>query len=343
MNTLQPVLLLATLAVALLKAPDCHAQPEVDTDGTLERMRASGLFFVHSVDDTAWAILARASTDMVAPPLRSRPRSAESDVILRSAPLAETHRGAFGHVSGGAARLAADGSTCDVRLGEPVVINLIYLDNLQNHIDESSIANIPRAPAAVDRLLTRLSRDPDENRLDPSLWVAAPIQGACIGAVVGAVLPTRPPGVFVGEWLEGQELANATAAYQQTAVYRDSEGERSARREAEELVQFTATRFTPQGAPGDMSYVFVATEYEIGCGDDGSDHHAAFTYRASTFTVLPMRASRPYFLGDVNGDGLLEVLFRDAAGVLSLHQLDLGTNTLTPLGTFHTQHAFLGC
>jgi hypothetical protein len=344
MHTMKPALALAALALVLLTAPDGQAQPTVDTYRALERMRASGSFFVHSIAATSWAILAPANPNMAARPLRSGQRSAESDVIMRTAPLADAHRDLFGHVSGAAARLATDRSTCEVRLGEPVIINLIYLDNLQNDQDESSIANIPRAPAAVERLVTRLSRDPQHaQRLDPNLWVAAPIEGACFGALVGTVLPTRPPGVFVLEWLDGQQLANATTAYQQTSVYRDSEGDRHARREAGEPVEFSATRFTPLGAPGDTSYVFVATEYESTCGEDSSAHHATFTYRSGAFTAFPMRLRRPQFLGDVNGDGLLEVLFRDDAGALSLLQLDLSTNTLTPVGRFSVQRGAVGC
>lgn len=334
-------LALAPLALVLFGATVTHAQSTVDRFRDLERMRASGLFFVHTIDSSAWAILAPANPNMASQPLRSRPRGAESDVILRTSPVADAHRELFGHVSGGAVRLAHDRSACDARLGDPVIINMIYLDNLQNDLDESSI-NVPRAPAAVDRLLARLARDPQQaQRLDGSLWVAAPIQGACPGALVGTVFSSRPPRVFVLEWLEGQELARATSAYQQSAVFRSSEAERRAR--SEEPSTVTATRFVALGAPGDISYYFVATEYESVCGEDASAHHAAFTHRAGAFTVLPLPLRLPQFLGDLNGDGLLEVLLRDGAGGTTLHQLDLSTNTLTPVGAFHTQRVPMGC
>lgn len=341
MHPLKLALALTLLAFVLLGATGAHAQSTVDRFRDLERMRASGLFFVHTIDGSTWAILAPANPNMASQPLRSRPRGAESDVILRTSPVADAHRELFGHMSGGAVRLAHDRSACDARLGEPVIINMIYLDNLQNDMDEASI-NVPRAPAAVDRLLARLARDPEQAvRLDDSLWVAAPIQGACPGALVGTAFASRPPRVLVHEWLEGQELARATLAYQQSAVYRASEAERRAR--SEEPFVVTATRFVALGAPGDTSYYFVATEYESVCGEDTSAHHVAFTHREGAFTVLPVPLRRPQFLGDLNGDGLLEVLLSDSAGGTTVHQLDVSTNTLSLVGTFNVQRVPMGC
>jgi hypothetical protein len=322
------------LLLTSLVAGSANAQTAEDPGLTLERAIRSRLFFVAPGGDGLYAILGPATPDLVEGRLRTQPRPADSEVLLRSAPIARAHRAAFAYVENSPVRLAAQSGTCDASLRAPVIVNILDLTTLGE--------NVPRSPGAADRAIARVERDPDlYESVDPSLWVAAPIDGGC-PAVIGTFAVSGTPQVYAPEDLDGEALAQAVFAYRSTPLHREIE-EAQLADPAATTIETRAERFSP---PSSTAIVFVSHVFQnTGCGDP-VESLAVFSHQSGVLRPIsfdPQISAPPIFVGDVDGDGIVEiVLWREFQDDV-LYLLAPGARTAAASASFGVMPLNMGC
>jgi hypothetical protein len=224
-------------------------------------------------------------------------------------------------------------TVCTGRLGAPLAANFIdagYLDDVGGGGGE--VVPLPTSPRAADREIARRERAGETFALNSRVWLVAPIQARCTDAtyVLGSLSTSSAPVLFSHQ-RRYPEVASAALTFR----YRATPGARAATEAAFERgphrgpieVEFQQQAHSASGAYA--SYTFAGVHYESHCGEDPSGHMSAWSElrSAGTATLRQVGGVRPnsfpVHLGDVDGDGMLEVLYlNQETSTVALYMLD---------------------